>query len=140
MHACSLSGVQLFAILWTVACQIPLSMEFSRQKYWSGLPFPPAGDLPNPGIEPMSPASPALAGRFFTTELHGKPIRQESSLYKATQVRLKAHDFEGQYHITINENLRERYDFKTLIDIIKRELSLIISGLVTIPLDHTSKS
>ena len=79
------------------------------------MPFPPAGDLPNPGIEPMSPASPALAGRFFTTELHGKPIRQESSLYKATQVRLKAHDFEGQYHITINENLRERYDFKTLI-------------------------
>ena len=41
---------------WTVACQAPLSMEFSRQEYWSGLPFPILGDLPNPGIEPESPA------------------------------------------------------------------------------------
>ena len=41
---------------WTVACQAPLSMEFSRQEYWSGLPFPPPGDLPDPGIEPRSPA------------------------------------------------------------------------------------
>ena len=53
--------------LWTVAHQAPLSMGFSRQKYWSGLPFPFAGDLPNPGIQPMSPASPALA-EFSTTE------------------------------------------------------------------------
>ena len=67
-------------------------------------------------------------------------MRQDSSLYNATQVRLKAHDFEGEYHITNNENLRERYDFKTLIDIIKRDLILIISGLVKIPLDHTSRS
>ena len=42
---------------WTVACQAPLSMGFPRQEYWRGLPFPPPGDLPNPGIEPMSPAS-----------------------------------------------------------------------------------
>ena len=48
---------------WTVAHQTPLSMGFSRQEYWSGLPFPLPGDLPNPGIEP---GSPALAGRFFT--------------------------------------------------------------------------
>ena len=53
--------------LWTVACQAPLSMGFSRQEYWSGLPFPSPGDLPNPGIEPASRTSPALAGRFFTT-------------------------------------------------------------------------
>ena len=46
----------ILAILWTVACQDPLSMEFSKQKYWSGLPFPSPGDLPNPGIEPRSPA------------------------------------------------------------------------------------
>ena len=50
-----------------VARQVPLSMGFSRQEYWSGLPYPPPGDLPNPGIEPMSFTSPALAGRFFTT-------------------------------------------------------------------------
>ena len=63
--------VHLFATPWTVACQAPLSMEFSRQKYWSGLPFPSPGDLPNPGIKPVSPA---LAGRFFTAEPPGKPI------------------------------------------------------------------
>ena len=50
-----------------VAHQAPLSMEFSRQEHWSGLPFPTPGDLRNPGIEPMSLASPALAGGFFTT-------------------------------------------------------------------------
>ena len=44
-----------FATPWTVACQVPLSMGFPRQKYWSGLLFPPPGDLPDPGIEPMSP-------------------------------------------------------------------------------------
>ena len=61
------SHVQLFATLWTAAHQAPLSMGFSRQEYWSGLPCPPLGDLPNPRIEPASPMSPALAGRFFTT-------------------------------------------------------------------------
>ena len=50
-----------------VACQAPLSMEFSRQEYWIGLPFPSSGDLPHPEIELASPASPALAGRFFIT-------------------------------------------------------------------------
>ena len=55
----------------TVAHQAPLPMEFSRQEYWSGLPFPPPGDLPNPGTEPMSPASPALTGVFFTPEIPG---------------------------------------------------------------------
>jgi len=52
---------------WTIDCQGPLSVGFIRQEYWSGLPFPPPGDLPNPGIEPESPAPLALAGRFFTT-------------------------------------------------------------------------
>ena len=50
-----LSHVRLFAMPWTVACQAPLSMEFSRQEYWSGLPLPSPGDLPNPGVEPGSP-------------------------------------------------------------------------------------
>jgi len=68
-----LGWVQLFATPWTVARQAPLSVGFPRQEYWSGLPFPPPGDLPYPGIESKSPASPALAGGFFTTEPPGKP-------------------------------------------------------------------
>ena len=63
---CALSHVGLFVTLWTVAHQAPLSMGFFRQEYWSGLPFPPPRDLPDAGIEPKSPVSPALAGRFFT--------------------------------------------------------------------------
>ena len=54
--------------------QAPLSMRFPKQEYWSGLPFPAPGDLPNPGIKPASLASPALAGRFFTTVPPGKPM------------------------------------------------------------------
>ena len=68
-----LSCVQLFVTLWTIACQAPLSIGFSSQEYWSGLPFLPPGDLPDPGIEPMSLVSPALAGGFFTTLPPGKP-------------------------------------------------------------------
>ena len=59
-----------FAISWAVDSQASLSMGFLRQGYWSGLPFPSPGDLPDPGIEP---AAPAWAGGFFTTELPGKP-------------------------------------------------------------------
>ena len=64
------SCVQLFATPWTLVHQAPLSMEFPRQEYWSRLPFPTLGDLPNPGLEPTSPA---LAGGFFTTVQPGKP-------------------------------------------------------------------
>ena len=63
----SLSHVQLYATLWTVAYQASLSVEFYKQEYWSDLPFPPPGDLPFPELEPASLMSPALAGRFFTT-------------------------------------------------------------------------
>ena len=66
----SLCRVQPCVTPWPVARQAPLSMEFFRQGYWSGLPFPPPGDLPNPGIKPVSPA---LVGRFFTNEPPGKP-------------------------------------------------------------------
>ena len=65
----SFTRVQLFAMLWTVALQAPLSMGFSRQEYWNGFPCPPLGDLPNPGTEPVSLMSPALAGGFFTTSV-----------------------------------------------------------------------
>ena len=75
VHACSC--VQLSATPWTVARKAPLSTKFSRQEYWSGLPFPSPGDLPNSGITLMSPVSPALAGRFFTAEPSGKPVPME---------------------------------------------------------------
>ena len=68
-----LSRVQLFAIPWAVAHQASLPMGFSRREYWSGLPFPPPGDLPDPVIETVSPVSPAMAGRFLTNEPPGKP-------------------------------------------------------------------
>ena len=73
MHVLHFSHVQLFATLWTVACQAPLSTEFFRQEYWNELPFPPPGDLLDPGIELVSFVSPALAGGFFITEPPGKP-------------------------------------------------------------------
>ena len=74
-----LSRVRLFAIPWTVAYQAPLSMEFSRQKYWSGLPFPSPGDLPDPGIEPRSPALQADA-------LPSEPPGKASLLPKSLQL------------------------------------------------------
>ena len=66
----SLSRVRPFATLWTVAHQAPQSVGFSRQEYWSGLPFPSPGDLPNPGIEPRSPT---LQADTLTSEPPGKP-------------------------------------------------------------------
>ena len=63
----SLQSCSTLATPWTVACQAPLSLGFSRQQYWSGLPFPSPGDLPDPGIEPTFLKSPALACGFFTT-------------------------------------------------------------------------
>ena len=67
-HVLVLSRVRLFATPWTVACQASLSIGFSRQEYWSGLPCPPPEDLPDPGIESTFLTSPVLAGGFFTTK------------------------------------------------------------------------
>ena len=69
-----LSHVQLFATLWTVAHQAPLSTGFSRQEYWSGLPFPSPGDLPNPGTEHKSPASPAWQADSLPLSYLGSPL------------------------------------------------------------------
>ena len=69
-----LSHVRLFMTPRTAAHQAPLSMEVSRQEYWNGLSFPAPGDLPDPGIKPLSPLSPALAGGFFATVPPGKPL------------------------------------------------------------------
>ena len=74
---------------WTVARQAPLSMEFSRQEYWSALPCPPPGDLPDLVMEPTSLMSPELAGRFFTTIASWEaPVRGERRL----EIRKKTHD------------------------------------------------
>ena len=76
IHPCLCSVMSDSATLWTVAHQAPLSMGFSRQKYWSGLPCPPPGDLPNTGIKPTSPVSPALQVDSLPTEPLGKPLLQ----------------------------------------------------------------
>ena len=77
IYSCMLSCfscIRLFATLWTVACQAPLPMGFSRQEYWSGLPCPPSGYFPNPGIEPVSLQPPELASGFFSSSATRKPL------------------------------------------------------------------
>ena len=76
------SCVRLFATLWTVVLQVPLSMGFARQESWSELPFPPPGDLPNSGMEPASLMSPALAGGFFIT----RAIWEATYVFRCTYV------------------------------------------------------
>ena len=75
------SRVWLFATLWTVACQAPLSMRFSRQEYWSGFARPPPGDLPDPGMEPASPLAPALQVYSLLLSHGGSPTWLQSSAF-----------------------------------------------------------
>ena len=81
VYAQVLSHVQIFLTLWTVASQAPLSMEFSRQEYGSGLPCPPPGALPDPGIESASLMSPAWAGGLFTTSATWEALASAGVLY-----------------------------------------------------------
>ena len=80
-----LSRVRLFATPWTVAYQVPPSIRFSRQECWSGLPFPSPGDLPDPGIEP---GSPALQADALPSEPPGKPNETETGLYRTVESEL----------------------------------------------------
>ena len=97
------SHVQLFATLWIVAQQAPLSVGFSRQEYWSGLPFPTPRDLPHPGIKPASLASPALAGKIFTpcaiwealSNLCQLGIRDKEMILRAGEARCIAWRVDG---------------------------------------------
>ena len=106
-HRCSLywavlsrfSHVRLFVTLWTVAHQVPLSMGFSRQEYWSGLPFPSLGDLPNPRIELVFLMSPSLIDEFFTTP--GKV------LYHTTGVKMKVKQ-RGEGLLSVLCSVRDR--------------------------------
>ena len=77
------SHVPLFVTLWTIAWQVPLSMGFSRQEYWSGLSCPSPGDLPNPGIEPEFSSAPAFQGDVLSLSHQGSP----SSLYSSYQIQ-----------------------------------------------------
>ena len=87
----SLSHVRLFVTPWIIACQAPLSMGFSRQGYWSGLTFPSPGDLPNPGIEPMSPA---LEVKSLPLSHQGSPIIYWVTVVVGWHHRLHGHEFE----------------------------------------------
>ena len=91
------SHVQLLVTLWIVTCQALLTMEFSRQEYWSGLPFLPPGDLPDSGVEPESLTSLALAGGFFTTRpprkslvRHGKEKKENEALLDLSSKNLQS--------------------------------------------------
>ena len=84
----SLSRVRLFATPWTVAYQAPPSMGFSRQEYWSGLPFPSPGDLPDPGIEPRSPA---LEADALTSEPPGIPTLQVGKVMLTRVIKSLVH-------------------------------------------------
>ena len=98
MHVCLLSHfscVQLCATLWTVAHQTPLSMGFSKQEYWGGLPCSPTGDLPNPGIKSASLMSPALAGRFFTTSTTWEALNKPICEYKLCDFDFILDDGDG---------------------------------------------
>ena len=107
------SHVQFFASLWTVAHQAPLSMGFSREEYWSGLPYPPPRDLPNPRVELASSMSPALAGRFSATNatweaLYEEYIRQNAVLDDSqTEIKIAGRNIN---------NLRYIYDTTLMLE------------------------
>ena len=100
MHAW-VASVSLTAIVWTVARQSPLSIGFSRQEYWSGLPSPPPGYLSGPGTKPASLMSPALAGRFFYHKHHLgssylKGNKMKNSIFLFIKIKLMVLHFQGR--------------------------------------------
>ena len=108
MHTCMLSHVWLFAPPWTVACQAPQSMEFSMQEYWSRLLFPAPGDLPDPGIEPASFASPVLAGRFFTT-VPSRKLKWWIMRARLSLLEWKFTDKQGDYNDPCGNRLSDTW-------------------------------
>jgi len=103
-----LSCVRLFVAPWTIACQDPLSMEFSRQEHCSGLPFPSPGDLPYPGIKPASLASPALADTLrlavLKVQSQDQKLQQHLGTYEKCPYRAPQLDSLklGPSHLCIN--------------------------------------
>ena len=86
------SRVRLCATVWSVACQVPLFMRFSRQEYWSGLPFPFPGELSDPGIEPVSLMSPALTSGFFTTSTPWEALSSVQFSHSVVSDSLRPHE------------------------------------------------
>ena len=106
------SSVWLFLTLWTVVCQAPLCLGFSRQEYWSGLPCPPPGDIPDPGVRPESLTSPALASRFFTTSATWEAPYKDIQVYIYTVELPFATtwmDLEGIMRSKISDTEEDRY-------------------------------
>ena len=99
----SLSHVRLFETLWTVAHQAPLPMGFSRQEYWSGLPFPSPGDLPDPGIEPRSPA---LQVDALTSEPPGKLSHKKEHIWVSSN---EVDELEPIIQSEISEKEKDKY-------------------------------
>ena len=102
MHAKLLQSC-LSVAPWTAACQAPLSMGFSSQKYWSGLPGSPPGDPPDPGIEPMSLTSPALADGVFTTQCHVESPGGITYVYTKPCLKKLEEENEKQYTSYIHQ-------------------------------------
>ena len=106
---CALSSVRLFGTPWAVACQVPLSMRFSRQEYWNRLPCPPPGDLPNPGTESTFLVPPALAGGFFTIEPPGKTRMQYYSAIKRNEIGPFVETRMGLETVIHRESMSEKH-------------------------------
>ena len=104
MCVCSLSCVRFFVIPWTLTHKAPLSIGLSKQGSWSGLPFPPPEDLPNPKIEPLSPVAPVLASRLFITEPPRKPIHTHTH----------THTHTGNIALNLMSILRSRHEIFNL--------------------------
>ena len=91
-----------FVTLWTLACQAPPSMGFSRQEYWSGWACPPPGDLPNPGIEPISLTSPALEGGFFNSSVTWEAYSRATKIQRRRNLGLRTGErLIGRIHVFI---------------------------------------
>ena len=126
-----LSHVQLFATLWTVAPQSPLSMGFPRQEYWSGLPFPSPGNHPDPGIKLMSPESPALQADSLATEPTYCRIKANSNKQETVNSKLI------QYGLTYSLTVKDMYvlaeeEFYMIENVILRKYRLTIASLFEI--------
>ena len=102
------SHVQLFVILWAIACQVPWPTGFSKQEYWHGLPCFLPGDLPGPRIKPVSCASPALAEEFFTTSATWAALVFTGNLYVFTWLQLSVHSWLVQEQIQV----QQRFSFR----------------------------
>ena len=108
MCGCMHNHIQFHATPWAVTHQAPLSMEFFKQEYWSGLPFPTPVDGPNPGIKPVSLASPALAGEFFTTSATWEAPNslRFSSVQSLSHVQLLATPWTAAHQASMNTSFK----------------------------------